>query len=205
MAVVPVNHTEDKHSPTAWSMTNAKESWSWAGCEGKKALVEVYADAYKVKLFLNDNLLAEKKNNKDRRIIFKTVYNPGTLTAVGYDKEGKEVCKTSLTTADEKTVLTLLPETESVKKNGLLYVRVQYADEKGVVKPLIRGDVKMSVAGGKLLGFGSACPYYERSYQSDTADTYFGEALAIILADGDKVSLHAESPFGSADAEIPVV
>ena len=205
MAVVPVNHTEDKHSPTAWSMTNAKESWTWTGCEGKKALVEVYADAYKVKLFLNDNLVAEKKNNKDRRVILKTVYNPGTLTAVGYDKEGKEVCRTSLTTADEKTVLSLLPETESVKKNGLLYVRVQYADEKGIVKPLIRGDVKMSVAGGKLLGFGSACPYYERSYQSDTADTYFGEALAIILADGDKVSLHAESPFGSADAEIPVV
>ena len=34
IAVMPVDHTKDAHSPSAWKMTNAIESWSWEGCEG---------------------------------------------------------------------------------------------------------------------------------------------------------------------------
>ena len=36
--------------------------------------------------------------------------------------------------------------------------------------------------GGKLIGLGSACPYYELSYLDTKADTYYGEALAIVEA-----------------------
>ena len=37
IAVCPVNHTGDRHSPSAWKMTNAMPSWSWTGCEGQEA------------------------------------------------------------------------------------------------------------------------------------------------------------------------
>ena len=36
-----------------WRITDAVESWSWEGCEGKKASVTVYSDAAKVELFVN--------------------------------------------------------------------------------------------------------------------------------------------------------
>ena len=36
--------------------------------------------------------------------------------------------------------------------------------------------------GGKLIGLGSACPYYELSYLDSKCDTYYGEALAIVEA-----------------------
>ena len=36
IAVCPVNHTGDKHSPSAWKMSNAMDSWSWRGCGGKR-------------------------------------------------------------------------------------------------------------------------------------------------------------------------
>ena len=36
IAVCPVNHTGDRHSPSAWKMTNAMPSWSWTGCEGAR-------------------------------------------------------------------------------------------------------------------------------------------------------------------------
>ena len=36
IAVCPVNHTGDRHSPSAWKMTNAMPSWSWTGCEAKR-------------------------------------------------------------------------------------------------------------------------------------------------------------------------
>ena len=60
----------------------------------------------------------------------------------------------------------------------------------------------MEVEGGKLLALGSACPYNERGYLTDTTDTYYGQALAVIRADGD-VTVRAESPFGAALASIP--
>lgn len=70
------------------------------------------------------------------------------------------------------------PEAERIALgDGLAYVRFMYADAAGTVKPLLRGDVHIEVENGEILGFGSACPYYERSYRSDTADTYYGEAM----------------------------
>ena len=53
LAVRPVNHTGDKHSPSAWKMTDAMTSWTWPGCEGKQAEVEVYARAASAALVLN--------------------------------------------------------------------------------------------------------------------------------------------------------
>ena len=53
LAVWPVNHTKEKHSPSAWRMSHAIPSWSWHGCEGKPAMVEVYARAAKVTLKIN--------------------------------------------------------------------------------------------------------------------------------------------------------
>jgi len=51
------------------------------------------------------------------------------------------------------------------------------------IKPLCRGKLKVTVTGGKLLGLGSACPYYDLSYLDDVTDTCFGEALAVIRAE----------------------
>ena len=59
IAVCPVNHTGDRHSPSAWKMTNAMPSWSWTGCEGRKANVEVYARAARVELVLNGHTASE--------------------------------------------------------------------------------------------------------------------------------------------------
>lgn len=60
LAVRPVNHTGDKHSPSAWKMTDAMTSWTWPGCEGKQAEVEVYARAASAALVLNGKEIARK-------------------------------------------------------------------------------------------------------------------------------------------------
>ena len=59
-----------------------------------------------------------------------------------------------------------------------------YTDKNGTVKPLKRGILKVSVKGGKLLGLGNACPYNEIGYCTNETDTYWGEALAVVQADG---------------------
>ncbi len=206
MAVTPVKYAGEAHSPSAWKMTNAVESWSWRGCEGKKTTVEVYARGTSVALFLNGEQLGEQKLKKDCRVLFPVTYENGTLLAISYDAHHREIARCELTTASEETMLCAEPEkAELCQDRDLAYVRFRYTDAAGEVKPMTRGEITLSVENGTLIGFGSACPYYTKNYQGNVADTYYGEALAIIRPDGEGVmKLHAESPFGAADTEIVV-
>lgn len=184
IAVRPVNHTGEKHSPSAWKMTNAIESWSWEGCEGKVAEVEVYARAARVDLFLNGKKVGSNtlKNSCDTR--FKVEYQPGMLETVVYNQKGKEISRNTLYTAGKETELRAIAEEQSVQKDHLAFIRLQYTDKNGTVKPLKRGILKVSVKGGKLLGLGNACPYNEIGYCTNETETYWGEALAVVQADG---------------------
>lgn len=184
IAVRPVNHTGEKHSPSAWKMTNAIESWSWEGFEGKQAEVEVYARAARVDLFLNGKKIGSNtlKNACDTK--FKVIYQSGMLEAVAYDQKGKELSRSALYTAEKDTELRVIAEEKSVRKDHLAFIRLQYTDKIGTVKPLKRGILKVSVKGGKLLGLGNACPYNEIGYCTNETDTYWGEALAVVQADG---------------------
>ena len=193
MAVWPVNHTKEKHSPSAWRMSHAIPSWSWHGCDGEPAMVEVYARAAKVELKLNGQTVGTAVPKNDCVVRFSCTYHDGTLEAVSYDAAGRELGRKALHTADAATELRAVPEETTVQPGGLAFIRLQYTDENGTVKPLERGTVTVSVRGGTLLGLGSACTYSEHSYQSDTTDTYLGEALAVIRADtaADAVELTA--------------
>ena len=205
MAVVCADDADGKHSPSAWKMSEAWESWSWDGCDGKETKVEVYSTGASVGLYLNGELLGKKKMPKNARTSFRVKYAPGELVAVSYDGDGKEIARTSLKSGGKETKLTLVPEKESVKKGGLCYVRLCYTDNEGVAKPLARGQIKVSVQGGELLALGHACPYNADGYMNDTTDTYFGEALAIVRADGSgSVKLSASSPYGDADVAVPL-
>ena len=66
----------------------------------------------------------------------------------------------------------------------MTFIRLQYTDRTGIVKPLKRGILKVNVKGGKLVGLGNACPYNKIGYCTDETDTYWGEALAVVQADG---------------------
>lgn len=68
IAVMPVDHTKDAHSPSAWKMTNAMESWSWEGCDGNAAKVEVYTRADHVKLYINGKCVGTKKPKNDCKV-----------------------------------------------------------------------------------------------------------------------------------------
>ena len=206
IAVRPVNHTDEKHSPSAWKMTNAVESWSWAGFEGKKAYVEVYVRAAKVDLFLNGRLLGSQSLKNRCDTMFTVEYRPGMLEAVAYDERGREISRNALYTAGMETNLRAVPEEKSARPGGLAFVRLQYTDKAGTVKPLERGIISVSVTGGELLGLGNACPYNELGYCGSKTDTYFGEALAVVRASEKGLTMTVEASDGkhSGLAEIPI-
>ena len=203
IAVCPVNHTGDRHSPSAWKMTNAMPSWSWTGCEGRKANVEVYARAARVELVLNGHTVGSKTLKNDCLARFSIPYESGTLEAVSYDAADHEIGRYKLQSAGGTTRLTLDAEEPTVKPGHLCYVRLRYTDENGITKPLMRGNIQVQVRGGTLVGLGSACPFNKHSYLDSETDTYYGEALAIVrMGDGDAMTIAASD--GEYSAELTV-
>lgn len=183
IGVCPVNHTNDKHSPSAWKMTNALESWSWNGCDGSDANVEVYARAAAVELFINGRKAGRKELTNDCIAHFRCVYEDGVIEAVAYNEQDEEIGRTLLRTASYETVLRAEPEQDTAAAGHLCYIRLKYTDDCGIVKPLEKGSLNVEVCGGKLLGLGNGCPYNMQGYLGNTTDTYFGEAMAIVLAE----------------------
>ena len=204
IAVCPVNHTGDRHSPSAWKMTNAMPSWSWTGCEGRKANVEVYARAARVELVLNGHTVGSKTLKNDCLARFSIPYESGTLEAVSYDAADHEIGRCKLQSAGGTTRLTLDAEEPTVKPGHLCYVRLRYTDENGITKPLARGSIQVQVRGGTLVGLGSACPFSKHSYLDSETDTYYGEALAIVrMGDGDAMTIAASDGEYSAELTVP--
>ena len=204
IAVCPVNHTGDRHSPSAWKMTNAMPSWSWTGCEGRKANVQVYARAARVELVLNGHTVGSKTLKNDCLARFSLPYESGTLEAVSYDAADHEIGRCKLQSAGGTTRLTLDAEEPTVKPGHLCYVRLRYTDENGITKPLARGNIQVQVRGGTLVGLGSACPFNKHSYLDSETDTYYGEALAIVrMGDGDAMTIAASDGEYSAELTVP--
>lgn len=114
-----------------WRGSNSLPTWSWRGCEGKKTQVEVYSNAPKVRLYLNEELVGEQAP-EHHKAVFDIVYQPGTLRAVSVDATGKEE-PSELTSATGKLSIGIHPETEA-QAGRLLYVDINIEGENGIVE-----------------------------------------------------------------------
>ena len=182
IAVKPVNHPGVRPSKSVWRGTNAILSWSWAGCKGNKAEVEVYSDQQQAELFINGKSVGTKPL-KECRAIFQVKYQPGTITAAVYDKSGRETGRTELKSADAPLRIALHPEKDTVRPGEIVYIPVQIEGSNGVVESNADRKLTVNVTGGELLAFGSANPCTEEQYHTGSFTTFYGRALAIVRAD----------------------
>ncbi len=205
IAVRPVHFSGKRHSPSAWKMTDAMPSWSFEGCEGRWAQVEVYTRDYAVALYLNGKKVGQKRRKKDCKVRFRVRYRAGELTAVSFNREGKELSQSSLKTAEEETVLRAVPERERLKRGELCYIPLRFCDRMGEKKPTVRGRISVAVTGGELLALGNACPF-QREWERGSCESYYGEALAIVRAgEGEWLTLTATSGALQAVVTVAVV
>ena len=196
IAVDPV-YQKEKLRLTGWQLTKALESWAWDGCNGETAKVEVYARDAQFELFINGKSVGKKKVKKCRAN-FNTTYQNGEITAVSYDENGREINRYSLCTAGKETVLQVRPEEKTVKPEGLAFIQLQYTDNKGIWKPMEKHNIKVTGENGVLKGLGSPAPYVKGNYTDHTVATYYGEAMAVVQADGNgpvKVTVADEERF----------
>ena len=185
IGVDPYTRTDYFQSLSMWRITDAVESWSWEGCEGKKASVTVYSDAAKVELFINGKSAGKKKTKKDIAKFKKIPYEAGKIESVAYDSSGNETSRTSLVSATGKTLIKLTPETTNLRANGqdLCFLNIDLIGENGITKSSVDQDLKIEISGpATLQGYGSARPNIEKSFCDDTFKTFYGKSLAVIRA-----------------------
>ena len=204
IAVKPVNHPGVRPSKSVWRGTNAILSWSWAGCQGNKAEVEVYSDQAQVELLINGQSVGKQKV-KECKAIFKVKYQPGTVTAVAYDLSGREVGRSELVSADAPIRIAVRPEKETVKPGEIIYVPVNIEGANGIVESNADRRLTVTVEGGELLAFGAANPCTEEQYHTGSFTTYYGRALAIVRAgEGGTVTVKATDGDKSGEAAIEI-
>lgn len=178
IAVRPLNK-DCRPAKSSWRGTDAIPSWSWEGCEGKSAVVEVYANAHHVELKQDGRSLGRKKL-KDCKASFKVKYEPGELTATSFDAKGKELGTDTLRSASGKLSVRVTPEQRTAKPGELVYVRVEIVGDNGAVESNHDRLLHAEAEGGELLAFGSANPRTEESFVKQAYTSYYGRAQAVI-------------------------
>lgn len=202
IAVRPVNMDAEQTLRTAWRGTNSIPSWSWRGCEGRRAQVEVYSNAKEIELWLND-ILVGRKETTDCCASFEVEYTAGKLEAVAYDESGNAIGRNELNSATGELTIGITPETEAVA-GKLLYVNVELIGENGIVESNADEKIKITVSGGELLGFGSANPRSEESFLSGEYTTWYGRTQAVVHVDSDADTLKIEAESDKAKRSLEV-
>ncbi|KND39648.1 glycoside hydrolase family 2 TIM barrel-domain containing protein [Streptomyces acidiscabies] len=199
IAVRRPEHHGKTWAGSQWAWSDAVDSWTWPGYEGKPVTVEVYSDADEVELISNGNSLGRRPVGVEHafRAEFETVYASGELVAVAYGG-GDEIGRTGLRSATGPLRLTAEADRDVIRATGgdLAYITLALADAKGTRHTDADRVVRVEVSGaGELVGFGSAAPSTEERFDATERRTYEGRALAVLRPTGPgKIRLLASAP-----------
>jgi len=179
IGVQPCNQPDKKLIKASWRGTNALPSWSWAGCDGNRVIIEVYTDAAKVELFINSKKVGVAKV-KGCKATFKTKYQTGEVTAISYDASGRKVGQNTLCSATGTPKVCIEAENKNMKNGDIVYYDISIKGDNGVVECNADRKLTVTVEGGELLGFGSANPRTEERFDMGIYSTYYGKAQAVV-------------------------
>jgi len=185
--VRPVNHSGEAYALGRWRYSDSVQSWTWPGCEGKSATVEVYGAGTTAALLLNGSEVS-RLPLVSGKAVFELPYTPGTLTAVLYREDGSVLGETSLATAGSGRVLKLSPESETMPADGesIVYVDIELTDGAGTIVMSERPHLTFSVEGpAELIAAGSADPLSEENFQTADATLWHGRALVVLRSTGE--------------------
>lgn len=190
--------------------------WNWEGREGEVTPVFVYTDSPRAELFINGKSqgMREKNDstamNRYRLMWMETVYEPGEVKVVAYDKDGNVTGEKSIRTAGKPDHIVLTPSRTSLAADGddLVYITVQVADKDGNIVPTDTRRVKFSAKGaGRFRAAANGDPTSLDLFHLPEMPLFSGAATAIVQA-GDKpgtVTFEAKAPgVKSAKITIPV-
>ena len=175
---------------TQWSVWPTFESWTWPGHEGLPIEVEIYNRAPRVRLYLNDSLVAERPTTRaeEYKAVITIPYVPGTLRAEAVDEQGTPIAemnmgRNTLHTAGDPYALRVVADRSTIKADGqdLAFITVEVVDKHGVVCPNATNELSLSVQGdGTLAAFGNADIKELGSTVDAVHNVWKGRALVVL-------------------------
>ncbi len=192
-----------------WAVYPTVPSWTWPGRQGKPMQVEVYSGVERVRLFLNDKLIGEKPAGREQefKAIFEVPYTPGTLKAVGVNRD-RAVAESVLTTAGSPARLRLTADRTTVQADGqdLSFVTVEAVDVEGRFQPNADQEVQFAISGPAIIAaVANADGKDTEPYQGVRRKLYEGRALVVLRTSSQAgaIRLSATAPgLSSAVASI---
>jgi beta-galactosidase len=135
--------------------------WNWPGQEGRDIDVWCFSNCKEVELFLNGKSFGRKTMKRNSHLEWMVKYEPGTLSAQGYDKDGKLVAVTKVETTGNPAAVQLEPDRATINADGedVSVITVSVRDTQNRVVPVATNLVDFELEGpGKILGVGNGDP-----------------------------------------------
>jgi beta-galactosidase len=114
-----------------------------------------------MELFLNGKSLGRQTMKPNWFLDWNAVYEPGVLSANGYDENGALIAKTKIETTGAPAEIQLSPDRKTVNADGedCSIVNVFVLDKKGRVVPVADNLIHFKLSGpGKIIGVGNGDP-----------------------------------------------
>jgi beta-galactosidase len=163
--------------------------WNWKAGD----TVDVWAyynDADRVELFLNGKSLGSRSKEDDNlHVMWRVPYQPGTLKAISYNKEGKVVLTREIHTAGPAAKMIIEPDRRHIHADGkdLSFVTIKIVDAKGTLVPHADNMIHFKISGaGTIAGMDNGNETDHESFKGDQHEAFNGLCLAVIQSDGKK-------------------
>lgn len=146
-----------------------------------------YSQADEAELFLNGRSLGvRKKQGDDLHVMWRTVFEPGTIKAVSR-KNGKTVLTKEMHTAGKPAKISLTADRSVIKSDGtdLSFITVRITDKDGHIVPDAENPVRFSISGpGSIAGTDNGSQTSLEPFQSHRRKAFNGLCLVLVQSGG---------------------
>lgn len=164
----------------------------WDFNPGQLIDVRACTNGASVELFVNGSSRGRQEINhrSGRRLLadWKVAYEPGTITAVAYDGEGKEIARESRCSFGDSRKIVLSADRERLKADSgdMCFVTVETVDEKGNPVENAVDYVKAELSGpGRILGMDNGDSTDEDNYKTNVKKLFSGKLLVVVGSAGE--------------------
>lgn len=133
---------------------------AWKGKAGNKVKVSIYSNADEIELLLNEKSIGRKRNGKNEYLTFNVSYQPGKLTAIGFEN-GKEITRSSRITAGSPASIEMTADKTAIEADGkdISIITVSVRDKEDNIVPTAESDILFNISGpGQIIGVGNGNP-----------------------------------------------
>ena len=161
----------------------------WDFNPGQVVDVRACTNAPQVELFVNGRRQGKQiiDHEKGTSLLgnWRVPYEPGVITAIAYDENGKEVARDERRSFTDSRQISLMPDKFEMDADGrdLIFITIETLDEKGHLVENAVDYVTLKIEGpARLLGMDNGDSTDEDDYKSGTRKLFSGKLLAVIGA-----------------------